>query len=367
MNLGPYYAQLDPRWSSKLLGFNTASDGSIGNYGCLITATANMLTLNGDSTTPEVVNNQLKVNNGYVAGTGILYWSAIPKLNPAIIDCGQVSTLAEVNNWLKDGPNYAILQVKNSAGGTHYVLGNLVNTIIDSLDGFQKNIVTYPFVTAHLYKWVAPGKGSITTTIINEDDMALTAAEEIEAYQDLFNRNPGPGDPVPPSGRRALDIIRGASAELQRERDQAAAQLAASVAQTVAAQAAAAVLQAKLDALSTAPAPTTTNMQLVETGRLATRVAKASGLMHDYAGNKPDLHFTAGTIFHQYSTFTVDGSVKVRTQKSKDAGLWYGTDDTLFDPLPAIELSAADTVHLNLSKMYGTIGSLLRKLWPFGK
>ena len=67
--------QRDSRWASKLLGYNTGSGYTIGNYGCLITAFGNYI-----GKTPDEVNNILKANNGYVSGTGLFIWSKAPVL-----------------------------------------------------------------------------------------------------------------------------------------------------------------------------------------------------------------------------------------------------------------------------------------------
>lgn len=64
------YGQRDSKWASILLGYNTQSQYNIGMYGCLITSLGNYL----DKTPPEV-NDILKANNGFTAGSGNFIWN----------------------------------------------------------------------------------------------------------------------------------------------------------------------------------------------------------------------------------------------------------------------------------------------------
>ncbi len=367
------YAQTDPRWASKLLGYNTDKTFNIGSYGCLVTAIANLLTANGDDSTPDTVNNALKQQNGFAAvkqpdgsystkDSGILSWPTVTKLNPAIVDCGVVHTLGEVNNWLLDGPNYAIIEVR-AGRNQHFVLGTQVNTIVDSQDGHQKNILAYPFVQARLYRWLTPGKGA---AIVTNGELPMTGPEETEAYQILFNRVP---DIPVPTGRTGLQLIRDAKDELERIRANAATQVAAAMGRATDAE-------SKLAEMSNLAAPTS-NVVVApmpdgvtdEVVNQAVRVTNSVGEMIDYGGSGAPFIVKEGTIFHQYSTFIAAGRVQVRTQKSKDNGMWYGTDDSLFDPLPTNlpVQTKTDAAHLGASKIAGTLGAIWRKFWHKGK
>lgn len=64
------YSQRDSKWASILLGYNKSQPYTIGNYGCLITSFGMYI-----DKTPDVVNQILKDNNGFVAGTGNFIWS----------------------------------------------------------------------------------------------------------------------------------------------------------------------------------------------------------------------------------------------------------------------------------------------------
>jgi uncharacterized Fe-S cluster-containing radical SAM superfamily protein len=64
------YSQRDSQWASKLLGFNTQSPYTIGKFGCLITCYGMYVNKN-----PGEINELLKANNGFTAGSGNFIWS----------------------------------------------------------------------------------------------------------------------------------------------------------------------------------------------------------------------------------------------------------------------------------------------------
>lgn len=355
------YSQNDSRWAGKILGLNTDRTATIGALGCLVTATANFMSINGDNTTPDTLNNVLKaMTGGFVPRTGILYWSAIPKLNPAIIATGEAVTLTDVNNWLADAPNFALMEVKNHAGGQHFVLGNLVNTIIDSADGNQKNMLTYPFVHAHLYRWTQPGKGAIAAPITNPQEGKVYV--EPAVLTDLQNWKTAATAPGAVIVQQAvlddLTTWKATGLQLQAEVTILQSQLAAATAPKVEVQPVAATIVPALPAGITS-----------ETPHQVTRVANEPGEMVDYGSEGlPTLPVTTGMVFKQASTFVANGVSYVRTQKSKDNNQWYGTPESLFDPVaaPSASLSAGDTAALKLSKLFGAIGKWVYN-WPIFK
>lgn len=71
LKLPVIYSQRDPRWADKLLGFNTSSPYTIGNYGCLITSLSMLV-----NQTPDQVNETIKANNGFIQG-GMFVWSKV--------------------------------------------------------------------------------------------------------------------------------------------------------------------------------------------------------------------------------------------------------------------------------------------------
>ncbi len=149
--MSTFYAQTDPRWASQELGFNTDPAYNIGNFGCLVTAWANLMvaTTGNEGYTPELVNQWMKDHNGFVAGGGIFVWSAAPVMG-GVTAAGTTTDLNAVESFLQADPNFAILEVR---AGTrqHFVLAPYVGKIVDSEDGVLKSVSTYPFVAAHLF------------------------------------------------------------------------------------------------------------------------------------------------------------------------------------------------------------------------
>lgn len=147
-----FNSQTDLRWSKELLGFNTDPNWNIGNQGCLVTAWGNLLiaTTGNIDQTPSQINNWMKSNGGFVPGGGLFIFSTALGMG-GVAYHGITNQVAALNTFLKDPPNFAIIEVRTASGSQHFVLGTAVNTIIDSEDGKQKALKTYPFVQAHLY------------------------------------------------------------------------------------------------------------------------------------------------------------------------------------------------------------------------
>lgn len=81
MNITPL-SQRDTKWASQKLGFGT---GTIGSYGCLITAVAIGINSQGANLGVGEVNDKLKSVNGFAGDTkNLLVWSALPKAFPQI-------------------------------------------------------------------------------------------------------------------------------------------------------------------------------------------------------------------------------------------------------------------------------------------
>ncbi len=172
MNAMTWYAQTDPRWASHELGFNTDPAFSIGNYGCVITAVANLMvaTSGNEGYTPDTINVWGKANGGFVQGGGIWIWSAVPALGHVVAD-GVTTDINALNSFLEADANFAILEVR---AGTrqHFVMAPLVDKIVDSEDGVLKSMSAYPFVAAHLYTATAlptpaapPTSGTLDTIV----------------------------------------------------------------------------------------------------------------------------------------------------------------------------------------------------------
>lgn len=82
LKINKIYSQRDPEWKDILLGFNTESKYTIGDYGCLLSIIATYLTATGKKATPKQLNELLKGVEGYVPGTGLYIWDALRKLYP---------------------------------------------------------------------------------------------------------------------------------------------------------------------------------------------------------------------------------------------------------------------------------------------
>lgn len=150
--MSAFFAQTDGRWGRILLGYNNAEPFDLARYGCLVTAFANFLlaTTGNGGMTPAWVNDWLKAHQGFTPGGGELRWPQA--LGMGSWDAhGTTGDPNAVNAWLREPANFAILEVRNSSGGQHFVLANLVGQIVDSYDGKQKKMSTYKFVSAHLY------------------------------------------------------------------------------------------------------------------------------------------------------------------------------------------------------------------------
>jgi hypothetical protein len=151
------FAQTDGRWAKELLGNNTEQPFNIGGYGCLVTAYGNMLcAITGNlEYTPEFINNYMKANNGFVGQGGLFIWNQALSLGH-VETHGTTTNLSEVNKWLQDPPNFAILEVRASRTLQHFVMAPYVDKIVDSEDGLLKSMGTYPFIAAHLYRSTDP-------------------------------------------------------------------------------------------------------------------------------------------------------------------------------------------------------------------
>jgi hypothetical protein len=200
-----FYSQTDNRWKAVLLGFNLQQPYNLGNFACLITAWGNMLVaITGDQKyTPVFMNEWLKANLGFayernaygtpkrnaqgqIIGGGIMYWQK-PLGIGFVNDRGQTTNKAQINDWIADEANYAIIEVK-AGSNQHFVLGIQRGLIIDSADGKQKSIDTYPIVNAHLYR-ASGGMGSVTVKESNEDEPVITNSDnEFGRWNDLFIR-----------------------------------------------------------------------------------------------------------------------------------------------------------------------------------
>lgn len=149
------YSQNDPRWKNVILGFNTGPTDTIGNYGCYVTAIADVCQWAGNDKTPQEINDICKQNGWFVNG-GLISRDDIPAQL-----CGNLTYQGRTNwsdatsmNFFADAsdPNvaYIILIDASHAPGlqSHFVmvwakLGDNDLEINDSWDGIRKPLSSY--------------------------------------------------------------------------------------------------------------------------------------------------------------------------------------------------------------------------------
>lgn len=265
------HAQTDSQWAKVLLGFNTDPVYDIANFGCLVTAVSNLLWwITGDGgNNPISVNEWLKANNGFVPGGGIMRWPELPNVGH-ITAHETLSSLASVDYWLQAEDNYAILEVRTSTNGQHFVMAPLVGKIIDSEDGRLKSNKTYRFIQAHLF--------TATTAPVAE---APAEAPPVEVVPEVV--------PVPEPIETATPPV------------------------------------VPVDSITVPP------MEFPETPYVATLYARTAGMAIDYTSRNLPIPFVAGTRFDIGSTFMVNGNAQYRTTASIRTGNWYGVDPTMFN------------------------------------
>jgi hypothetical protein len=153
MTLPGIYSQRDATYSSDELGFNTDSYYNIYHFGCLISGIAELLWVMGHAEyNPREVNNWLKGNNGFVDG-GLVVWSAADTLiqNNGATAHGVSYSKDDVNNFLQDENNFAIVWLSKQGFPMHWGLAPFVNTLADPWDGTLKSLDGFVFHAAHLY------------------------------------------------------------------------------------------------------------------------------------------------------------------------------------------------------------------------
>lgn len=88
------YSQRDSRWAGKRLG---RSGLTMANWGCLVTAVAQALTVAGYNVDPGKLVDQLNAIGGFTSG-GALYWGKVTQLYPQFVYGG--SGYKFVQGWL---------------------------------------------------------------------------------------------------------------------------------------------------------------------------------------------------------------------------------------------------------------------------
>jgi regulator of replication initiation timing len=137
-----YYSQRDPLWANDSLGSTR-----IGTHGCLVTALAQLLLINGYQETPKTVNQKLKSVNGFSGpNNNLLIWGAIEK----VFNAKGYWTTQPFNNGvvLNTIEKYGgcLVRVDGSRIGAtqHWVLYIGKGEMIDPWTGVKKATSYYP-------------------------------------------------------------------------------------------------------------------------------------------------------------------------------------------------------------------------------
>ena len=163
INLPVLFDQGDPRWATKLLGFNTNSVYNFKNYACLLCCQAATARYYGKSVDPISLNDKLKAlgpGAGFVAGSGNYVWNAITKIfsdiKEKLVNTPMPLTdaqLGEIRSAIDDG--YPVMiqidyNPKTVANDMHFVLVVDYNTsdendltIYDPIGGVYKSLKAY--------------------------------------------------------------------------------------------------------------------------------------------------------------------------------------------------------------------------------
>ena len=126
---GALYWQRDPRWKDKPLG----TSGTIGSYGCVMTAETNALNQLGIKTNPVANNAWRTENNGYHNGN-LIVWEKVTEQHPDIIWEGKTwnPTDAQIKQKIADGCPLVMLVDHNE--GTPALDEHWVNSIPSPAD-----------------------------------------------------------------------------------------------------------------------------------------------------------------------------------------------------------------------------------------
>ena len=126
---GALYWQRDPRWKDKPLG----TSGTIGSYGCVMTAETNVLNQLGIVTNP-VVNNAWRTANGGYHNGNLIVWEKVSEQHPDIIWEGKTwnPTDAQIKQKIAAGCPLVMLVDHNE--GTPALDEHWVNSIPSPAD-----------------------------------------------------------------------------------------------------------------------------------------------------------------------------------------------------------------------------------------
>lgn len=210
------YSQQDPRWKNTKIGFDTGPTDTIGNYGCYMTAIANVCVWAEHDVNPSQVNDLCKQNSWLVkmdtiarddipalicnnlTFEGRTNWTDAVSMNffadasdPNVayiikIDTSPASGVQEhfVMVWQTDGPNDLIID--DSWDGVRKPLSHYGNpsVIIYSAMKFRKNTVTPPQPPALPYsiQSIDPKQITFTKQPTYAYDLHYQTFEEVSSH-----------------------------------------------------------------------------------------------------------------------------------------------------------------------------------------
>jgi hypothetical protein len=192
------YSQMDSRWGSVMLGYNTALPYNIYNFGCLITCLAMACKYYGKDENPQTLNEKLKAGNiaGFTNG-GLYVWDSLTKIygdiketrtaTPSKMTDGQIG---EIRSAIDKGYPVMIwidVNPKTVASDMHWVLVTGYNPqeendliIADPLGGRERSLKDY-------LGWYKPSiRNTIETYVILTGTKPAITNEMIPISKDSF-------------------------------------------------------------------------------------------------------------------------------------------------------------------------------------
>lgn len=134
-------SQRDPKWANLTLGYGT---GTIGQYGCTITAITMLLNSKGANLNPSQVNDKMKDAGAFVGN--LVWWAKLPQAFPQITSVYKYYTYDNeiVKGLIKQGYPVVVCVDGTPIGSSqHWVLYVGDQTLLDPWDGKGKSTSTY--------------------------------------------------------------------------------------------------------------------------------------------------------------------------------------------------------------------------------
>lgn len=174
-------SQNDPRWKDKLLG---TANGTIGMYGCTITAIAMKF-----GVTPDFLNERLLTVNGYLNGN-LVIWKKIEEALPGVTFIYKYS---QYDNEMVKKNIPCIVEVDASpiGGSRHWVLFIGNQQLYDPWDGKQKSTGTYKPLSFVLVngEYKNQSEQSKTPEVLSEPTVPLSQYQNLQKVYDTLQTN----------------------------------------------------------------------------------------------------------------------------------------------------------------------------------